>query len=103
MKTHQSITVAASLIMTTLAASTVVRAQDQSVLDPAQHPNSPNYQSVYPPKIIPLDTKLSWTNRFKGDETFNEDEVLEHVATTIAPTERAHNNPPNKHGWRWGN
>lgn len=94
MKTHQSLVVAASLIMSTVASATAVEAQDQSVLDPTQHPNSPNYQSVYPPKIIPLDAKLSWTNRFEGNETFNENEVLEQVATTITQPKQQMNHDP---------
>ena len=101
MKTHQSLAVVASLVITTLSASTVVQAQDQSVLDPTQHPNSPNYQSAYPPKIIPLDTKLSWKNRFKGDETFNENEVLEQIATTITPTD-GHMNKNSQHSTTHG-
>jgi Cu/Ag efflux protein CusF len=65
-------------------ASSHAIAQQAKVLDPEQHPISPEFQKVYPEKILPLDTKLSWTKRFNGDETFNEDEVLEQVATTTS-------------------
>ncbi|MGB5705465.1 MAG: copper-binding protein [Arenicellales bacterium] len=66
-----------------LASSNAI-AQQAMVLDPEQHPTSPESQKVFPERILPLDTKLSWTNRFNGDETFNEDEVLERVATTTS-------------------
>jgi Cu(I)/Ag(I) efflux system protein CusF len=46
-------------------------AEPSSVLDPAQHPKSPEYQSTFSSSVIPLDSKLSWTKRFNGDETFN--------------------------------
>lgn len=46
-------------------------AEPQSVLDPAQHPKSPEYQSVFSGSVVPLDSRLSWTKRFNGDETFN--------------------------------
>ena len=86
MKMYQSLTIPLIVTVTTLSMSTIAMAEDQSALDPKLHPNSPDYQSVYPPRIIPLDSKLSWTNRFNGDETFNDNEVLERVATTIVPT-----------------
>lgn len=63
-------------------ASSHAIAQQAKVLDPEQHPTSPEVQKIYPEKILPLDTSLSWTNRFNGDETFNENETLENVATT---------------------
>lgn len=46
-------------------------AESQSVLDPAQHPKSPEYQTGFSGAMAPLDSKLSWTQRFNGDETFN--------------------------------
>ncbi len=46
-------------------------AELSSVLDPEQHPQSPEYQSVLNDAVVPLDSKLSWTERFNGDETFN--------------------------------
>ena len=49
---------------------------DIPILKSESHPESPTYQSVFPDKIVPLDAKLSWKNRFKGNETFNADEAL---------------------------
>jgi len=40
------------------------------------HPSSPSFESPFPDAILPLDAKLSWKNRFNGDETFNEQETL---------------------------
>ena len=59
------------------------RAADQTVLDSNQHPTSPEYESAYPDNILPLDVKLSWKNRFKGDENFNEQEVLENTGSSF--------------------
>ena len=75
-----------AVLLALLVGSSVTVAQQESVLDPAQHPTSAEFQSVYPEKILPLNTKLSWTNRFNGDETFNEIEVLEKVVTTTSMT-----------------
>ena len=52
-------------------------AQQESVLDPAQHPqSSPEHESVFPEKMIPLNAGLSWTERFNGDESFNSEQTL---------------------------
>ena len=91
------LTSSASLLSLALMASISVNAQEQSVLDATQHPESPTYQSAYPPKILLLDSKLSWTKRFNGDETFNENEVLEQVAKTIEVTD-GHMDKHHKHG-----
>jgi len=50
--------------------------QEISVFDVEQHPESPRHSTIYPEAKIPLDTQLSWTNRFKGNEDFNEAETL---------------------------
>ena len=46
------------------------------VLDPGQHPETIRYESLFPDAIVPLDTELSWKNRFLGNESFNRDESL---------------------------
>jgi len=46
-------------------------AESSSVLNPEHHPKSPEYQSSLNGVVVPLDSKLSWTQRFNGDETFN--------------------------------
>ena len=45
-------------------------------LDPGQHPETIRYESLFPKAIVPLDTELSWKNRFLGSESFNRDESL---------------------------
>ena len=45
-------------------------------LDPGQHPETIRYESLFPDTIVPLDTELSWKNRFLGNESFNRDESL---------------------------
>jgi len=52
-------------------------AQQVSVLDPGAHPPSPKFETPFPSEILPLDSSLSWKERFNGDETFNANEVLE--------------------------
>lgn len=59
-----------------LALTGTVMAQTPSALDPAQHPDSPIYESLFTDKMLPLDSQLSWTKRFNGDETFNSSEIL---------------------------
>ena len=66
-----------------LAALTVMPAlviaqesQEISVFDVEQHPESPSHSAIYPDAKIPLDAQVSWTNRFKGNEEFNEAETL---------------------------
>jgi Cu/Ag efflux protein CusF len=59
-------------------------AEPQSVLDPAQHPRSPEYQSAYSDSVVPLDGRLSWKQRFNGDETFNSNQVLVQTKTAVA-------------------
>jgi Cu/Ag efflux protein CusF len=55
-----------------------------SVLDPSQHPQSEIYQPIFSDTIQPLDSKLSWTKRFNGDETFNTSETLQLNSTEVA-------------------
>ena len=86
MKTIKFNYVIVSGVCLLLTMASVTLAQETSVLNVTQHPLSPSYQTTFPDKIIPLDVKLSWKERFNGDETFNESEVLESVATTIDPT-----------------
>ncbi|HEY5739801.1 MAG TPA: copper-binding protein [Gammaproteobacteria bacterium] len=45
-------------------------------LDPGQHPETMRYESLFPDAMVPLDTELSWKNRFLGNESFNRDESL---------------------------
>ena len=59
-------------------------AQSSSVLDPTQHPKTPEYQSTFSGLVVPLDSKLSWTKRFNGDETFNSNQVLVQTNSTVA-------------------
>jgi hypothetical protein len=35
-------------------------------LDPGQHPETIRYESLFPDTIVPLETNLSWKNRFLG-------------------------------------
>ncbi len=52
-------------------------AQQAAVLDHEQHPqSSPEYESVFPDNMVPLNAELSWTERFNGDETFNSQQTL---------------------------
>jgi Cu/Ag efflux protein CusF len=51
-------------------------AQQGSVLDPMAHPASAEFESPFSTVIIPLDARLSWKNRFNGDQSFNEQERL---------------------------
>ena len=46
------------------------------VLDYQNHPRSPEHSDIYTGDLLSLDANLSWTNRFNGDETFNEEEML---------------------------
>ena len=55
-----------------------------SPLDSSQHPESAEHIPVYPAPPLPLDTRLSWTERFNGDETFNPNEVLPPVASSLS-------------------
>ena len=59
-------------------------AESSSVLDPAEHPKSPEYQTTLNGVVVPLDSKLSWTQRFNGDETFNPKVNLVSGASTIS-------------------
>jgi Cu/Ag efflux protein CusF len=54
-------------------------ADEPSVLNPSDQPLSPQYQSLFPDKILPLDARLSWTKRFTGNENFNAEEVLDNI------------------------
>lgn len=47
-----------------------------SVLDSSQHPASPDHVRGFDRKPLPLESTLSWTKRFKGNEEFNETETL---------------------------
>ena len=58
-------------------------ADTSSPLDVDQHPQSPQYESLFPDQVVPLDTELSWTQRFLGDESFNQNESLPSTSPVI--------------------
>jgi len=62
-------------------------AQQGDVMDPAQHPASPPASPVFSGDMLPLDAKLSWTERFLGDERFNPDVKLGQSATATSSGE----------------
>ncbi|MDH3693845.1 MAG: copper-binding protein [Gammaproteobacteria bacterium] len=77
-------------LMILLGIANVSFAQQAGVLDPAQHPQSPEYKSVFAEEMVPLDASLSWTERFNGDETFNSAQTLEQsssITSTISSNE----------------
>lgn len=59
-------------------------AETVSPLDPSQHPISPKHEPIFSDKMVPLDAKLSWTERFNGDETFNTQQVLMQEDITVS-------------------
>ena len=59
------------------------QAQSPSPLEVEQHPDSPEYRSLFPDAVLPLDTGLSWKNRFTGDESFNPQESLPPTSPAI--------------------
>lgn len=76
------------LILTLLGSmliSNPVVADDEtsSPLDADQHPASPKYESLFPDDIVPLDRRLSWKQRFLGNETFNSEEALPATSPTV--------------------
>ena len=73
---------AISVVVSAVVAN-VAWSQQESVLDSTAHPTSPLFESPFPAEIVPLDARLSWKDRFNGDETFNENEVLE-IVTDIS-------------------
>ena len=73
-----------AVLTTTL--TVVAFAQQGAILDPNSHPLSPKYESLFPDTSIPLDASLSWTNRFNGDETFNDNETLEKYTGASKPS-----------------
>jgi Cu/Ag efflux protein CusF len=64
--------------------SSIGAAEPSSVLDPAQHPKSPEYQSTLGGSVVPLDSKLSWSKRFNGDESFNSNRTLVQTNSAVA-------------------
>ncbi len=58
------------------AALASASADEPSVLNPSDQPPSPQYQSLFSGGVLPLDSRLSWTKRFTGNEHFNTEEVL---------------------------
>lgn len=72
-----------------LSLLTFASADEPSVLNPSDHPKSPQYQSLFPSEFVPLDSRLSWTERFNGDENFNSTQVLDQTtAVSLEPTTR---------------
>lgn len=71
----------AALLMCGLSIAT---AQQVDVLDPAQHPASPPASPVFTDGVLPLDARLSWTERFLGDERFNPDVKLDQSSVAIS-------------------
>ena len=64
-------------VVLVLWVGTSISADEVSVLDATQHPDSPAGEKIFPTEILPLDVKLSWTERFNGDETFNPKQRLD--------------------------
>jgi len=62
----------------------IAAAQQGDVLDPAQHPTSPQPSSAFTDSVLPLDVKLSWTERFLGDERFNPEVKLDQSSTALS-------------------
>ena len=58
-----------------------------SVLDYHNHPRSPEHSVIYKGDLLSFDATLSWKDRFNGDETFNEAEVLPQQRTVVVATE----------------
>lgn len=65
-------------------------------LDPGKHPRTPEYESLFEHRILPLDVRLSWKKRFLGNEEFNTEESLpatyqpiENPSTTASATQSA--------------
>jgi Cu/Ag efflux protein CusF len=61
--------------------SNVGHAESSTVLDSSQHPVSPEHQTVFSTTMIHLDATLSWTERFNGNESFNDNQVLAQATT----------------------
>ncbi len=65
-------------------------ADEISVLTGDDHPRSPAYTPGFPDHMIPLDSRLSWTQRFLGDERFNPEVTLTAEMQSMAePSEAA--------------
>ncbi|MDH3631713.1 MAG: copper-binding protein, partial [Gammaproteobacteria bacterium] len=80
-----------ALLASVLMGNAALAAEDMpSPLDVDQHPASPSYESLFPDEVVPLDTELSWKRRFRGDETFNSDEILPPTSSVL---ERLSNRP----------
>ena len=63
------------------------------VLDFQNHPRSPEHTNIFTGDLLSFDTRLSWTKRFNGDETFNESEMLPtHRSSTMAMAESSEEN-----------
>jgi len=83
------------VIFATVPLSDSGYSQEGAVLDSSQHPSSPELSRVINAKPLPLDTVLSWTKRFNGNEEFNETEKL--LPTSGMPSDPPMDNsaPPN--------
>ncbi len=76
---------AAAFIICALVAvqGSALYAQDKDILDGSNHPVSTEHSSVFSTPILPLDQRLSWKNRFNGDENFNENEALPKLLNSV--------------------
>jgi len=79
--------------------------QNTEILDANSHPPSPEFKSAFTAMTIPLDATLSWTNRFTGDENFNESEVLapmiaeDKAGITLQPSAKAMASKGSNNDW----
>ncbi len=61
--------------------------EKHSVLDSQGHPRSPQHSDIYKGDMLSLDTTLSWKERFNGDETFSETQILPQRETVVIVAE----------------
>ena len=66
-----------------LTYSTSGRSGTPSPLDVSRYPAAPDYESLFPDRVVPLDGRLSRKRRFPGDESFNREESLPATSPAI--------------------
>lgn len=76
MKTIRSMCAGLVVFVATIPLSDLSYSQSGAVLDASQHPLSPEFVRGFSEILLPLDTTLSWTKRFNGNEEFNETVTL---------------------------